>query len=428
LQNLVNKQDWAVSLASEIVACTLGTRGDILPFLALCQPFVKSGCKVTVLTNGNWRGLVEDIGAEFHEIADPDPPQNARDDAGFYRTNTFPSFARSFSLIREKVTRNPNCLLIYRANMLGAECAAEKFRLPSVKVALQPSAINSVERPPWPLTSWVQGPFAALARNVVIPAVYKFGEAATQYRKYTNMFRREVGLAKVAFGRKTDIEDLLLVLCPEWFAMPQKDWPASSRLSGFLYFDGDGQDEELEHFVASHGAPLVFTPGTGVSDAGNFFGMAAAVCHKLAMPAVFVSPALRRARISAPDGVLIRDYAEFHHLLPRSRMLVHHGGIGSTAQAIRAGVPQLVLPDRFDQPDNAMRIALLGLGGAIFSKKPGVEEIAGLIEAVLASPAVRKQVQDAAALVRAHPSHEIAHRMIRGLMDKRFGPSAAHLH
>ena len=52
----------------------------------------------------------------------------------------------------------------------------------------------------------------------------------------------------------------------------------------------------------------------------------------------------------------------FSEVLPRSSALVHHGGIGTTAQGLAAGVPQLVMPMSHDQPDNADRLVRMGVG------------------------------------------------------------------
>jgi rhamnosyltransferase subunit B len=406
---------------AEILACTLGTRGDILPFLALCASFVRRGHRVTVLTNSNWKDLVLQIGADFHEIAEEDAPQSARDDRAFYHSSTYPSFARSFSFIQQKAERNPECAVLYRFNMLGAECAAQKFGLSSVKIALQPSVIRSVERPPWPLTGLAQGRFAALSKRSVIPALYGFGALAAQYRENGNRFRNSVGLPSLPLGARGESEDLYLVLCPDWFAMPQKDWPARSRLTGFLYHDKAFCDLQLDAFIAAHGAPIVFTPGTGVTDVEGFFRQAAALCGELALPGVFLSPALRDVRRLWSGDILVLEYAELHSLLPRSRMLVHHGGIGSTAQAIRAGIPQILLPGRFDQPDNALRVAILGLGGAVFSARPQVSELADMARKILASDTIRSQLKAAAELVRSHASVDLAARLIGEVIERSFG-------
>jgi rhamnosyltransferase subunit B len=406
---------------AEILVCTLGTRGDILPFLALCRPFIEAGHRVTVLTNANWKDLVRSAGAEFYEIAEEDIPQSARDDKAFYRSNTFPSFARSYSFIKHRVSINPRCLVLYRFNMLGAECAAKKFHLPNVKVALQPSVIKSIERPPWPLTQLVNGRLGYMAKKFIIPAVYRIGEITAYFREYTNGFLVEVGLQKLRFGGRLEAEDLFLVLCPDWFALPQKDWPGRSRVTGFLYFDDDHRDGELEAFLEAHGPPIVFTPGTGVSDVKVFFERAVAICQALDAPGVFLSPALRQSGMQWPRRIFVREYASLRRLLPRSQLLVHHGGIGSTAQAIRAGIPQILIPDRFDQPDNALRVAILGLGGAVFSRNPETTELIGLARDILASATVRHQVRSGKELVHAYPSRDVAYHMIKSVMDKHFG-------
>ena len=75
-----------------------------------------------------------------------------------------------------------------------------------------------------------------------------------------------------------------------------------------------------------------------------------------------------------PEGVRHFPYVPFSALLPRCAALVHHGGIGTTAQALRAGIPQLVTPMIFDQPDNAARVKRLGVGDSISPKRytPGL--------------------------------------------------------
>jgi rhamnosyltransferase subunit B len=403
---------------AEFLVCTLGTRGDVLPFLALSAPLIRRGHKVAILTNRNWRSLVESIGAEFHEIADTDPPQSGRDDLEFYERNVFPSFAISFNFIANKRALNPHCVLLYRANMLGAESAAEKFGLPGIKVVLQPSLIRSIERPPWPLTGLVYGKFATLSKKLIIPALYRLGEATGIYRKYTNRFRASVGLGPL--GKAAGGEDLTLVLCPDWFAMPQKDWPTQSRTVGFVYYDVPHDDKALRDFMYQYGSPLVFTPGTGVTDVAEFFSRAASICSKLKMPGVFLSPFLKVEK-NWPQTIMVRDYAELHWLLPHAQMLVHHGGIGSIAQAIRAAVPQIILPNRFDQPDNALRTAILVLGGAVLSGPTTVDELCDLIRAVLADREVQQQVKTASKLVQKQSATDRAIDLISQVVTRRFG-------
>lgn len=70
-----------------------------------------------------------------------------------------------------------------------------------------------------------------------------------------------------------------------------------------------------------------------------------------------------------PNNILYCEYAPFSKLLPVSSALVHHGGIGTCAQALRAGVPQLLTPFGMDQYDNSSRLAELGVGDEVCMKK-----------------------------------------------------------
>src|SRR5690606_36006019 len=73
------------------------------------------------------------------------------------------------------------------------------------------------------------------------------------------------------------------------------------------------------------------------------------------------------------------DYVDFEYLLSKAKLIIHHGGIGTTAQAIRAGIPQLLRPLAFDQADNANRIHKLNLGTIVFPEYFRAEEVAKTI-------------------------------------------------
>jgi rhamnosyltransferase subunit B len=368
----------------QAIVTTLGTRGDVTPFFAIARRLLARGLQVTVLSNENWRADFLGLGADFMAIAPEDPTQSKRDDFQFFLDNLIPSFHASFGRIAKAARDGAPLVLVHRTNMLGSESAAEALDLPAVKVALQPSAMRSTHRPPWPLTSLGKPVFGVAPGRALVNLLYLAGEACGRYRAQADRFRRSVGLAPMTWFHRRRRRDLTLVLCPEWFAMPQADWPQPCRAVGFAYFDAPRPDAELEGFLASRGAPVVFTPGTGVSDASAFFDCAAAACRRLDLPAVFLSPAA-----PSRDGdslVLRRNFADLGSLLPRSRALVHHGGIGTTAQALRAGVAQVVIPGRFDQPDNAARVTELGLGATVVGRRIGPELLASAITSVLNDP------------------------------------------
>jgi rhamnosyltransferase subunit B len=403
--------------STRIVLCTMGTRGDIAPFTALAAELVARGARVTLLANDNWRALAQACGAQFASIAPPDPTQSGRDDFAFFVDNVLPSFRRSFDAIAELRAAGERLVVVHKMGMLGAQCAAEKFGLPSVKVALQPSAIRSARRPAWPLTVLARGRWRAVTRPL-IPAFYLLRELTGRYRPHTNRFRRSVGLRAVPLGTVNRTEDLTLVMCPPWFAMPQPDWPRGCHCVGFPFPAADALDDDTARFVTRHGAPLVFTPGTGVADAAAFFGTAREVCDSLELPAVFLSP-----RAGETDGsrVLTRSFVDLGALLPRARLLFHHGGIGTTAQALRAGIPQVILPNRFDQPDNAMRIASLRLGAVALAPRPARPDWEQLIRLALTDASLRARLAIASRDVRDTNAAARAATLIQKLSHERFG-------
>jgi UDP:flavonoid glycosyltransferase YjiC (YdhE family) len=164
-------------------------------------------------------------------------------------------------------------------------------------------------------------------------------------------------------------------------------------LTGFPLYDGSSVESippDLEEFLAAGTPPVVFTPGSAMSQGAVFFKESVKVCEKLGCRGIFLTkfPASVPSRL--PAHVRCFGYVPFSRLLPRVAAFVHHGGIGTTAQALAAGVPQLVMPLAHDQPDNAARAESLGVALVV---KPGdyrAENIVPKLRTLLDNPAYRK--------------------------------------
>jgi rhamnosyltransferase subunit B len=99
---------------------------------------------------------------------------------------------------------------------------------------------------------------------------------------------------------------------------------------------------------------------------------------------------------TVPDSVFVTEYAPFSELLPRAAATVHQGGVGTTAQALRAGRPMIVVPWSHDQPDNGMRIQRLGAGRVIPRGRYRAARVARELETVLGEAAYAKAARSAA--------------------------------
>jgi rhamnosyltransferase subunit B len=141
------------------------------------------------------------------------------------------------------------------------------------------------------------------------------------------------------------------------------------------------------------GRPLVFTWGTGNEQFEEFLSIAENCCRQLELPGVALCPRGVHARRSSAD-LLVCSFIPLGVLLPGCRLLVHHGGIGTAARALQAGLPQLIVPQRFDQPDNAERLVALGVAEMLHPEQLSVASLCGAIRSLLACEDVPRRITD----------------------------------
>jgi UDP:flavonoid glycosyltransferase YjiC (YdhE family) len=171
-------------------------------------------------------------------------------------------------------------------------------------------------------------------------------------------------------------------------------------LAGFPLFDERGLAEvpaDVEAFLAAGEAPLVFTPGTAMKQGQAFFAAAVEACGRLGRRGMLLTRFPEQVPSPLPEGVRHFGYVPFSQVFPRAAAVVHHGGVGTTAQALAAGVPQLVMPLAHDQPDNAARVRRLGAGRAIAVKKFRGPAVAAALGELIGSAEVRARCRAVAA-------------------------------
>ena len=215
------------------------------------------------------------------------------------------------------------------------------------------------------LSPWIARGFMGLARS-----------ATKKWTAPVRALRRERGLPDSAdpLYQGQFSPHGTLALFSRVLGAPQPDWPAHTRLTGFPWFDGDQtMSPELTRFLDAGDPPIVFTLGTSaVLAPGAFYEESVRATQALGRRAVLLVGAAAAADPvprSWPDNVIAVDYVSHAALFPRAAAVVHQGGVGTTGQALRAGVPTLVVPHAHDQPDNADRVVRLGVAQAIDARK-----------------------------------------------------------
>jgi UDP:flavonoid glycosyltransferase YjiC (YdhE family) len=142
----------------------------------------------------------------------------------------------------------------------------------------------------------------------------------------------------------------------------------------------------------------------------RMFRAAIEACRLLGERGLLLTRFAQQLPAPLPAFVHHCDYAPFRKLFPRCGAVVHHGGVGTTAQALAAGIPQLILPMAWDQPDNARRVKRLGAGQWLLPNSSAVR-IAGALAGLL-TPETRTRCRGVAARFGTGDPYEIAAQWI----------------
>ncbi|MCV2358767.1 glycosyltransferase [Paucibacter sp. TC2R-5] len=404
------------SEAPHYLVITVGTTGDIHPMMSLAKGLQALGRQVTFITHSFHAPLLRQAGIpcmglgsdeEYLRLLNNPDIWDAKKSFGALLSSGYrEGLAQLLDLLRSLPPQTPKVVISHPFLVPGAAMARELGLVDSVvaaylapsnlKTCFDPLTIGPTSVPTWVPMAWRRALWRHIEKGWIDPV------ALAQ----VNGLRRPLGLTPVRsfLGHIAAAPDLSLTLFPSWFAPRQPDWPQALIEGDFQLFEAGPAkelDEELSAWLAAGERPLVFTPGTGNLHAEKFFACALAATQKLGARAIFLSK--ERAQIPAhlPDSVRWQAYVPLATLLPRARALIHHGGIGTTAEALRCGTPQLLTPFAWDQFDNAARVAALGVGRVIPAKRLTAAKLAGAL-AALSTLSGSASVQARCAQVASH--------------------------
>jgi rhamnosyltransferase subunit B len=351
------------------ILASLGTDGDVLPFIGIGAMLRARGHRVTVLASGQYADLVASHWLEFRELVSAEKMRALLANADFwhpFKTARFTAkwgnalIEPQYRLLSE-LAHDKETVFITNPSILAARIAHDKFASPLATVILQPWMIPSASAPPvMPVVGlplWTPRFFHALFFRLIEIA------ADTLVGPTLNRVRRSAGLRPARrILHHWFSKDLVLGMFPDWYGPPQRDWPPQIQLTGFPRFDAAlnrSLPSGLHEFLNNPKPTIVFTFGSGMMHATQLFEAAARVCAKLNAQGLFIN---RFQSPTLPSHMFHATFIPFREIFPRCAAIVHHGGIGTTAECFAAGKPQLILPLGFDQLDNGIRVKNLGAG------------------------------------------------------------------
>lgn len=418
-----------------VLLLPVGSAGDVHPFVGLGLALRRRGHEVVLATNPYFADLARRAGLEFVPIGDDNflaalqNPELWHPTRGFRAVmewGVLPLLKPIFEFIRERY--EPGQTVVAAGSLaFGARIAQEALGVPTASVHLQPMIFRSLIDPPR-LPAMLRGPFVP---RWLLAAQYWAVDRLVIDRVVqgpVNAQRSGLGLAPVEriLDRWVHSPQCVLGMFPEWYAARQADWPPHTHLPGFPLYDEQGVTEppaDLEAFLHAGDAPIAFTPGSANVQGGPFFRAAIEACRMLGRRGLLLTRFPDQIPQPLPSSVRHVAFAPFGWLLPRMAALVHHGGIGTMSQALRAGIPQLVMPLSHDQPDNAYRVRDMQAGDFLPPKKFRGPAVAKSLARLLTSPEI------AAGCRRAAQRFDGANGLDAacGLLERLAGADRAHV-
>lgn len=374
-----------------ILMVTLGSGGDVLPLISIGRELATRGHRVRLLTNPHFEPRVREAGLEPLALGDEAEYLEAIRDPTLISTLRGPGFVinrlvevearRMMAAVKQAIRVSRPDVIVHHFIAFAARWAAEARGIPSVGLTLSPAVLMSpgdriafaglpMERlPQWMhdngikwsrrvLRWWLDPRINRVRRELDLPPLRDafLGEAR--------------GEPTLRNAQRTPIPQRTLALWSGHFRTPMPTDPASLAPVGFCWNPPAELPADVREYLESCGndRPVIVTLGTSVVHHGrSFYQEAARAIHRAGRRGLMLvgphAPALE-----LPTGVRAFPYAPLRELGPLGAMTIHHGGIGTTAHALRAGRPSLIVPFVNDEFDNAARSVRLG---AARSMRPG---------------------------------------------------------
>jgi UDP:flavonoid glycosyltransferase YjiC (YdhE family) len=398
-----------------------GSYGDVNPCLEIALGLRRRGHQVFFITSEFYAPLLNRHGIDFQATVSREehlritshPDYNHRFKCYKYAASelVFRPMRREYQAIADHYEPGNTAVLVLGMT-LGSRIAHDKLGVPLVNLLQFPGWMWSVEEPFGvngyrPLPMWAR----KLVRLLMMKRLTSIGVPDA------NRLRVELGLQPIQNGHMQWIfsPQLVLGLFPEWYSSPKGDWPPNVYLCGFPspeVADRSELSSEAEEFLQAGDPPLVINSLSAYHGALEFFRVSVEAVRRMNRRAILLSQFAHNIPSGLPPEIRHFSYLPHGALLPRAAGIVHQGGIGTTVKAMRAGIPQVIVPVNFDQPHNALSVQTLGVGDMVPKRQYEPDRLVEVLGALLDSPSVAERCRHYSEKIKAHDGISEACRAI----------------
>ncbi len=389
---------------STFLLVTHGSDGDVLPFVRVGGELVGRGHRVALLTHAPHRKAAAAAGLDFVPIDGAEEfermlattPAMLGDRTmswqDFYRGNGLFDQIRRECEVLMRLHRPGDTVLVGRhTSAVSVRFVAEIVNAPVAWIAVSPSQVMAA-----PIAAHVYGT-----------------ELATDFDR----IREGFGLSPMtdwhAWFTHSTAE---FGLWPAWFDRAGYRSPPRMTLTGFPLGDERTPGDLPARPYSSQ--TILATGGTGRMLHPDYYPQLIAAAVRSGLPTLLVVRHRDLLPPKLPSNITWYPRLSFPHVMPRVAAIVHHGGIGTCIRGLAAGTPQVLLPDGVDRPDNAARLAHLGLARVVGAPDWDPDAIAAQIVAAGEDAEYRSRAMDVTGGKRANGVAETADRL-EALRDSR---------
>jgi sterol 3beta-glucosyltransferase len=401
----------------KITVFAAGSQGDIQPCVVLSKGLQQAGYQVCLAAPQDFAGFIQGHGLGFYplrgdiqQIMASDTGRQFMETGGANPIKSILAIRMLLAPVVEQMTedahaacRDADALICLGVLAAFGRAIADVLRLPIIHAEPTPLLPSGAfPAPSWPIQRNLGGLHNRLSGRAMLQTVWLW------YRPFVNDFRRRLGLPDTtgaAFYRDLRSTPMLGAYSPTIIPHPP-DWPASVHITGYLYLDPSADWEpspELRAFLEP-GDPPVYI-GFGSMAGRNPEQVARLILEALALSGqrglLLTGWGGLRAE-SVPENMFVLDSAPHSWLFPRMAAVVHHGGAGTTAEGLRAGVPTVIVPFAFDQPFWGARVKALGVGpDPVPLKRLTADRLARAITLAVTDSDIKQRASAYGAAIRA---------------------------
>lgn len=413
----------------KIVIFAAGSRGDIQPCIVLARGLQRAGYDVCLAAPRNFAGFAATHSVGFYPLRGDVEEIMASDTARQFMETAGANPLKSIRAIRTLIApvvmsmaedlhaacRGADALICLGVFAAFGQAISEALRIPILNLEPTPLLPTSAfAAPSWPIQRNLGGLHNYLSGLAMLGTVWLW------YRPFVRDVRRSLGLPPVNAPRSYRAlrsTPMLGAYSPTVIRQPP-DWPAGMHVTGYLFLDSqpDWQPSpELQAFLEAGSPPVYVGFGSMAGkDPERLAGLALQALAMSGRRGVLLTGWGGLAAEAVPDNVFVLDSAPHSWLFPRMAAVVHHGGAGTTAEALRAGVPQVILPFIMDQPFWGTRVKALGVGPApIPQKRLTAGRLARAISHAVSDPAMRQRATECGAAIRGEDGVGSALEVVR---------------